>query len=127
MGNDLQMPIEQRVGNFQIVAPIAKGGMGKVYLARHHNNGHHIAIKVLPEHFLKSRRRSQYLEREVNIAQKLDHANVIDIHGLLLQNGVHYLLMEYMDGGNLREYTQARSLKVFEAINLILQICSGTS
>ncbi len=119
------MAISERVGPFEIVAPIARGGMGRVFLAKQANTDRRIAIKVLPEEFLKDRKRSQYLDREVKIAQKLKHHNVIDIYGLHRENGVGYLIMEYMSGGNLRQYMESRNLKLGDATNLILQICAG--
>jgi serine/threonine-protein kinase len=119
------MPIVERIGNYRILSPIAAGGMGRVYLARAEANGHQIAIKVLPDHFLNDRRRSRYLEREVEIARKLKHPNVIDIYGMHSQNGIGYLLMEYMDAGNLRPYIESKILSLYEVINLILQICAG--
>ena len=82
------MPMEEQVGQFRILSPIAKGGMGRVYLAMHEEKGHRVAIKVLPEEFLNDRRRSTYLERELKIAKKLRHPNVVDIYGLHQQNGV---------------------------------------
>ncbi len=119
------MPIEDKIGNFRIAAPIAKGGMGRVYLARDERTGCQIAIKVLPENYLEDRKRSQYLEREVSIAKELDHPNVIDIYGLYFQNGIGYLLMEFMDGGNLRQYIKMKRLRLYDALNFILKICAG--
>jgi serine/threonine-protein kinase len=99
--------------------------MGKVFLAIETGTDRRIAIKVLPEHFLADPKRSKYLQREVETAQKLKHPNVIDIYGLHLQDGIGYLLMEFMDAGNLRQYTKAHELSMYDAINLILKICTG--
>ncbi len=119
------MPIEGKVGNYTIISPIAEGGMGRVFLAREERGGRQIAIKVLPEHFLDNRKRSHYLAREVKVAKKLQHPNVIDIYGLHLENGIGYLLMEFMDGGNLRPLIQSRTLSLYDALSLVLKICGG--
>jgi serine/threonine-protein kinase len=119
------MPIEEKIGDYLIVSPIATGGMGEVYLAKEPKSGRHLAIKVLPDHFLKDRKRSQYLAREVKIARQLKHPNVIDIYGLLIQNDIGYLLMEYMDGGNLRQFMQGRTLDLHEVHDIVLKICAG--
>jgi serine/threonine-protein kinase len=119
------MPVEERIGDYQIVAPIASGGMGKVYLAKDPQKGGFLAIKVLPDHFLNDRKRSRYLEREVKIAKQLKHPNVIDIYDLLVQKDFGYLLMEYMDGGNLRQNMQGRNLSVHEVVALVFKICAG--
>jgi len=119
------MAIEEKVGPFRIVAPIAKGGMGRVYLAKHEEKGRLVAIKVLPDEFLKDRKRSHYLERELKIAKKLRHPNIVDIYGLHRQNGVGYLIMEYIDGGNLRKHIKARDLSLADTLEVILRICEG--
>ncbi|RJP68010.1 MAG: serine/threonine protein kinase [Candidatus Abyssobacteria bacterium SURF_17] len=119
------MPIEERIGNYRILSPIAAGGMGRVYLAKEETNERHIAVKVLPDEFLKDRKRSQYLEREVKIARQLKHPNVIDIYGLHVQKGIGYLLMEFMDGGNLRQHIQTRNPSLYEVLSLIVKICTG--
>ena len=119
------MPVEEKVGDYHLVSPIAKGGMGRVYLAREALSGRFMAIKVLPDDFLTDRKRSRYLEREVKIARLLNHPNVIDIYGLLVQNKIGYLLMEYMDGGNLRQFMKERTLNLYEVLDIILQVCAG--
>lgn len=121
----MTVAISEKIGQFIIVEPIGRGGMGRVFLARQEKTGRRIAIKVLPEEFLEDRKRSQYLEREVKITRKLKHPNVIDIYGLHQENGTGYLVMEYMSGGNLRQHMESRNLTIGDATNLILQICAG--
>ncbi len=119
------MAIGERVGDYRIVSPVGEGGMGRVFLARHEKTGGHIAIKILPDYLLKTRKHSQHLEHEVSSAKRLNHPNVIDIYGLQLEKGKGYLLMEFMDGGNLREHMQSEDIDVFKALHLILKICAG--
>lgn len=119
------MAVGEKVGPFIIISPIAQGAMGRVFLARQEKSGRRVAIKVLPDEFLSDRKRSQHLEREVKITRKLKHPNVIDIFGLHRENGIGYLVMEYMSGGNLRQRMAAQNLKLGDATNLILQICAG--
>jgi serine/threonine-protein kinase len=114
-----------RIGDFFIVSPIADGGMGRVFLARNELSGLPIAIKILPERFLDDRKRSQYLQREVMIAQRLRHPNVIDIYDLVTHKGIGYLLMEYVDGGNLRQHTKSLQLSLYDVLNLVQKICEG--
>ena len=119
------MPMAEKVGPFRVISQIAKGGMGRVYLAEHAEKRRHVAIKVLPEKFLTDRKRSQYLERELKIAQKLRHPNVVDIYGLYRENGIGYLIMEYLDGGNLRRHIKSRELSLSDILETILKICEG--
>ena len=96
------MPV-QKVGPYRIVRPIGKGGMGRVYLGVDEKKDRHVAIKVLPEHFLEDKKRSEYLRRELNIARELDHPNVVDVFDILelrrksdgkMQG---FMLMEFID------------------------------
>ncbi len=119
------MVIGEKIGDYLIISPIAEGGMGRVFLAREELSGEHVAVKILPEHFLKDRKRSQYLRREVEIARNLRHPNVINIFELLMHEGVGYLMMEYIDGGNLRQYTKRKNLTLYEVLDLVQKICEG--
>lgn len=119
------MAIASKIGPFRVVSHIASGGMGEVYLAKHEEKGRLVAVKVLPEEFLKDRKRSQYLDRELKIARKLRHPNVVDIYGLYRENGIGYLIMEYLDGGNLRKHIKARDLTLADILEIMLKICEG--
>ncbi|GAG03883.1 unnamed protein product, partial [marine sediment metagenome] len=117
--------IVERIGPFRIVSPIARGGMGRVYLAEHEKDGRRVAVKVLPEEFLADKKRSQYLEREMKIAKNLSHPNVVKIFGLHRRQGVGYLIMEYLDGGNLRRHIRDQDLGLAGTLGIILKICEG--
>ena len=117
--------IAERIGPFRIVSPIARGGMGRVYLAEHEKDGRRVAVKVLPEEFLADKKRSQYLEREMKIAKNLSHPNVVKIFGLHRRQGVGYLIMEYLDGGNLRRHIRDQDLGLAGTLGIILKICEG--
>ena len=96
--------------------------MGRVYLALDEQNDRQIAIKVLPEHFLEDKKKSEYLRRELQIARELDHPNVIDIFDIIELRRKSdgkvqgFMLMEFIDGANIRDYIRllliGESLKV---------------
>ncbi|UCD56724.1 MAG: serine/threonine protein kinase [Candidatus Hydrogenedentota bacterium] len=122
---------EHRVGPYRIVRPIGKGGMGRVYLAIDDQKDRKIAIKVLPEQFLEDKKKYEYLRRELEIARELDHPNVVDISDIIelrrksdgkLQG---FMLMEFIDGHNLREHITAQDLTISRALELCEQICAG--
>jgi len=122
---------EQKVGPYRIIRPIGKGGMGRVYLAIDDKNKRKVAIKVLPEHFLDDKKKSEYLQRELQIARELNHPNVVNIFDSLelrrksdgkLQG---FMLMDYIDGENLRDYIAKRNLSLGQRIEICEQICSG--
>jgi len=122
---------EQKVGPYRIIRPIGKGGMGRVYLAIDDENKRKVAIKVLPEQFLDDKKRSEYLQRELQIARELDHPNVVNIFGSMelrrksdgkMQG---FMLMDYIDGGNLREYVAKHNLSLGQRVEICEQLCAG--
>lgn len=121
----------QKVGPYKIVRPIGKGGMGRIYLGVHEKTGRQVAIKVLPEKFLEDKKKSEYLRRELKIARELDHPNIVDIFDILelrrksdgkIQG---FMLMEFIDGENLRLHIDSQSLSMSRRLELCEQICAG--
>ncbi len=122
---------EQKVGPYRIVRPIGKGGMGRVYLAVDEKQNRKVAIKVLPDEFLEDKKKSEYLKRELEIARELDHPNVVDIFDIIEMRRTTdgkmqgFMLMEYIDGDNLRKHIAEQDLSMTRALHLCEQICAG--
>lgn len=122
-----------QVGPYEILAPIGTGGMGTVYKAIDRHKDQTIAIKVLDRRYDldKKRRRRDYLGREILIAASLRHENVIRMHKDIVEqedrdgNIRRCLLMEYIDGHNLRRHIVDRDLTVPQMINLCIRLCAG--
>ncbi|RJP22875.1 MAG: serine/threonine protein kinase [Candidatus Abyssobacteria bacterium SURF_5] len=123
--------VEHRVGPYKIIRPIGKGGMGRVYLALDEQKDQQVAIKVLPDNFLEDKKKSDYLRRELLIARELKHPNVVDIFNIIelprkndgkMQG---FMLMEFIDGDNLRKHITDQDLSISQALDLCEQICAG--
>ena len=91
-----------RLGPYEIVAPIGAGGMGEVYRARDPRIGRDVAIKVLPASFAKDEDRMQRFEREARAAGTLNHPNLVTIHEFGSHEGSPYIVMELLEGETLR-------------------------
>jgi serine/threonine-protein kinase len=121
----------QKVGPYRIVRPIGKGGMGRIYLGVDDKTDRAVAIKVLPEEFLEDKKRSEYLRRELNVTRELDHPNVVDVFEILelrrKSDGKTqgFMLMEYIDGVNLRAHIKTGDLSLSRRLELCEQICAG--
>ncbi len=120
------------VGKYEILAPIGSGGMGTVYKALDRENDEVIAIKVLDRRYDldKKRKKADYLGREMVITQHLDHPNINRLFGIVEQEdnegqSRRCLLMELVDGPNLRKHIVERDLTIEQGIDLCLQICYG--
>jgi eukaryotic-like serine/threonine-protein kinase len=121
------------VGPYEIIAPIGSGGMGTVYKAIDRSRDHTIAIKVLDRRYDldKKRRKRDYLGREIMIAASLDHPNIIKMHKeIVIQedtegNQRRCLLMEFIDGYNLKQHIIERDLTLRQMVNLSIKLLQG--
>ncbi len=121
------------VGPYEIVAPIGSGGMGTVYKAIDRANDRTIAIKVLDRRYDLDwkRRKRDYLGREILIAASLNHPCIIKMHkDIIIQEDVNghkrrCLLMEYIDGHDLKKHITDRDLTLKQMIDLSIKLCEG--
>ncbi len=114
------------IGNYRIVERIAHGGMGTVYLAEHARMPRRFAIKVLPGELAKSPLVVERFYREARASAALDHPNLVRATDVDCAGGVHYLVMEYVDGVNLQDLVDRRGpLAVDRAANYIAQAACG--
>lgn len=77
-----------RVGHYEILAPLGAGGMGEVYRARDVRLGRDVAVKTLPECFVKDPERMVRFEREAHVLAAFNHPNIASIYGLEESNGI---------------------------------------
>ncbi len=92
-----------RLGPHEILSPIGAGGMGEVYKARDTRLDRIVAIKVLPEHLAESPERKARFEREAKAISQLNHPHICTLHDVGKQDGLDYLVMEYIEGETLAE------------------------
>ncbi|HJZ90215.1 MAG TPA: serine/threonine-protein kinase [Gemmataceae bacterium] len=90
------------IGPYMIQNPIGEGGMGIVYLARHTALGRKVALKVLPGEHARDQLALDRFLREARSAAALDHPNIIRLYDIGQGAGIHYLVMEYVDGTNVQ-------------------------
>jgi eukaryotic-like serine/threonine-protein kinase len=92
----------QRIGPYQLESCIGAGGMGEVYKARDTRLNRTVAIKVLPAHVASDARARERFEREARAVAALNHPHICTLHDIGSQEGVDFLVMEYIDGATLR-------------------------
>ena len=98
-----------RLGPYEIVTPLGAGGMGEVYKARDTRLNRDVAIKVLPDAFSNIAARERF-QREARAASALNHPNICAIYDVGEAEGRPYLLMELLDGQNLRDLIEDKPL-----------------
>jgi eukaryotic-like serine/threonine-protein kinase len=115
----------QKLGNFEIVEAIGRGGMGEVYRARDSKLGRDVALKVLPEAFAGDQDRMARFHREARVLASLNHPHISNIHVLEETGEVGALVMELVEGPTLAERIAAGPLLLVEALSLARQIAEA--
>jgi len=117
--------VGRRLGSYEILSPIGAGGMGEVYRARDLKLGREVAIKVLPEELASDPDRLRRFEREARTASSLNHPNIVTIHDIDEQDGIHYIAMELVEGATLRELLRDGPLPTPRLLALARQAADG--
>jgi serine/threonine protein kinase/Tfp pilus assembly protein PilF len=95
------LPELGRLGDFQLVREVGRGGMGVVYEAEQISLGRRVALKVLPFAAALDSRQLQRFKNEAQAAACLHHAHIVPVFGVGCERGVHYYAMQYIDGQTL--------------------------
>jgi hypothetical protein len=114
-----------RLGPYEIVAPVGSGGMGEVYRARDTRLDRVVAIKILPASFSQDPDRLHRFQYEARILSSLSHPNVLAIFDVGEQEGVRYLVSEFLEGETLREKLSAGVLARWRAVEYALATANG--
>ena len=114
------------LGNYKILDKIGAGGMGQVFKAEHRRMERLVAIKILPPRATNSPEAIERFQREVKAAARLEHANIVTAHDADESQGVHFLVMQYVDGSDLASIVKGEGpLAVEGAVDYILQTARG--
>jgi serine/threonine protein kinase len=89
------------LGDFQIVREVGRGGMGVVYEARQISLDRRVALKVLPLAAAMDPRQLQRFQLEAQAAACLHHTNIVPVHAVGCERGVHYYAMQFIEGQTL--------------------------
>jgi serine/threonine protein kinase len=115
-----------KLGNYWLLDQIGKGGMGEVYKARHHQMQRLVALKVLPSSLMEQAAAVHRFEREIVAISRVSHPNVVTAYDAGHSNGAYYLVMEYVEGTDLRALVQSKGrLSVSAAVDYVLQAARG--
>jgi serine/threonine protein kinase len=112
------IPAGTRLGPYEIVSSLGAGGMGEVYRARDTRLERTVAIKVLAPHFADDPQRRARFEREARAVSALNHAHICTLHDIGRQDGVDYLVLEYLEGETLADRLQKGALPPVQALRI---------
>jgi serine/threonine protein kinase len=123
---ELQLSPGQEFGSYSIVDRIGEGGMGQVYHARHKTMDRDVALKVLTPKLMDSPDAVARFHREIKAAAKLQHPHIVSAFDAGEQDGLHFLVMEFVDGRDLSSYVKTKGpLSLKQAIKCIIQAAKG--
>ncbi|HEV2402170.1 MAG TPA: protein kinase [Candidatus Sulfotelmatobacter sp.] len=114
-----------KLGPYEIIAPVAAGGMGEVYKARDMRLNRTVAIKVLPAQLCSDPPRRQRFEREAKTISGLNHPHICVLHDVGHQGGVDYLVMEWLEGETLARRLEKGPLPLEQVLTYGTQIASA--
>lgn len=110
---------------FEILELIGRGGMGFVYKARQLHLGREVALKLLPEKLSTDPYFAERFMREARVLARLNHPNIVMVHDFGHTGGFYYLVMEFVDGLNLRQAMRMGKFSPAEALAIVPKICDA--
>lgn len=114
-----------KLGPYEILAPVGAGGMGEVYRARDTRLGRDVALKILPQSMATDVDRLHRFEQEARSIAALNHPNILELHDVGEHEGSPYLVCELLEGETLREKLAAGPLSQRRAMEYATQIAAG--
>lgn len=111
---------------YHIIEQLGGGGMALVYKAMCNTLQREVTIKILRPQFTSDESFVERFRREAQAVARLSHPNIVNVYDVGEEDNIYYIVMEYIDGCNLKEIIKERgTLKIKEAIDIGIQICEG--
>jgi serine/threonine protein kinase len=123
--NGKELMVGQRVGHYEILSTLGKGGMGEVYLAEDTRLGRKVALKFLPSSLSGDQDRLRRFELEARAASALNHPNILTIYEVGSADSRQFIATEYVEGETLRQRMAHSHLRVAEALDVAIQVASA--
>ena len=113
------------LGAYQILSPLGAGGMGEVYKAKDSRLNRTVAIKVLPRHLSERADLRQRFEREAKAIASLSHPHICALHDIGREDGIDFLVMEYLEGETLAARLRKGALPLEQALRYAVEIAQA--
>ena len=117
--------VAKKLPQFEILEMLGRGGMGVVYKARQLQLDRVVALKILPPVDALSADFVARFTREARALAKLNHPNIVNVHDFGETGGLYYIVMEYVDGANLRQLFETGKFTPAEALAIVPEICDA--
>src|SRR5437870_7418353 len=117
--------IGTKLGPYEIISQLGAGGMGEVYRARDTRLDRTVAIKVLPDHLSTNAELRQRFEREAREISNLSHPHICTLYDIGQQDGIDYLVMEFIEGTSLADRLEKGGLPADQVLRYAIQIADA--
>ena len=114
-----------KLGPYEIQSALGAGGMGEVYRARDTRLGRDVAIKVLSQHLSANLEFKERFDREARAISSLNHPRICTLYDVGHQDGVDFLVMEYLEGESLAQRIQKGPVALKETLRIGVEVCEA--
>src|SRR5713226_3543691 len=114
-----------KLGPYEIQSPLGAGGMGEVYRAKDTRLDRSVAVKILRSHLSDNPEAKQRFDREARAISSLNHPNICTLHDVGHQNGIDYLVMEFLEGQTLADRLMKGPLSLDQVLKYGIEVCDG--
>ncbi len=119
------LPTGTQLGPYEVLSAIGAGGMGEVYKVRDTRLDRIVAVKVLPAHLADRPELRERFEREARTIASLNHPHICTLHDIGHQDGIDFLVMEYLEGETLAQRLQKGPLPIEQVLQHAIEIADG--
>jgi len=120
-----ELPTNTTLSHYRILSKLGAGGMGEVYLAQDTTLDRKVALKILPAEVAANRNRMLRFQLEAKAASALNHPNILTIHEIGAEPGLHFIATEFIDGTTLRHHLSSTAMTLTEVIDIAMQVASA--
>jgi serine/threonine protein kinase len=121
----MPLSVGDQLGPYEILAAIGAGGLGEVYKALDTRLHRTVAIKILHQYRVADPERKSRFMQEARAASALNHPNIITLHDVACDNGMDYMVMEYLPGKSLDKFITPKGMPLAEVVDYVRQIAAA--
>lgn len=125
MAQPMALTSGTKLGPYEIQSQLGAGGMGEVYRARDTRLDRTVAVKILPSHLSENSDGRQRFDREARAISSLNHPNICTLYDVGHQDGIDFLVMEFLEGETLADRLLKGPLPTEQMLKYGIEICEG--
>jgi len=117
--------IGKRIGRYEVLNLVGRGGMGEVFLAQDASLGRKVALKLLRSDVTRDQERLRRFRQEARAASALNHPNILTIHEIGQEDSLYFIATEYVQGETLRQHMSRARMTLGQVLDVAAQVASA--